>query len=260
MILEARDLTYRVNGSALVDGVTLAVAPGEILGIVGPNGAGKSTLISLLAGDLEPTGGEVVIAGAGVHSYHPLDLARRRAALPQQSLLRFPFPVVDVVAMGRYPYRSDPDNSKAHDYDVVLEMMRRTDTLDLAERRFPTLSGGEQARVSLARVLAQQTPLLLLDEPTASLDVRHQERLMTTLHDLAEEGIAVVAVLHDLNLAARFTDRLGLLSHGRLVALGETAAVLRGDLLSDVYRQPMTVVEHPHRNCPLVLVLDAPAD
>jgi iron complex transport system ATP-binding protein len=260
MILAAKDVTFQVNGSPLVDGLTLEVEPGEILGIVGPNGAGKSTLVNLLSGDLGPTAGEVRLHGKLLSEYPPLELARARAVLPQRNLLRFPFQAVDVVTMGRYPYRSDPGNSRSRDFDVALEMMRRTDTLDLARRTFPTLSGGEQARVSLARVLAQQTPLLLLDEPTASLDVRHQEQVMGTLDDLAAEGVAVLAVLHDLNLAARFADRLGLLAGGRLVAHGKTRDVLDSELLSEVYRQPITVIPHPYRDCPLVLVLEETAD
>lgn len=245
-------LGYRVDGAVLVEGVDLQVVPGEVLGIVGPNGAGKSTLIRLLSGELQPTAGEVLLDDRPVAEYRPLDLARRRAVLPQQTVLQFAFRVLDVVLMGRYPH---PEATPVEDRAAAEAAMERSDTGHLRDRLYPTLSGGEQTRVSFARVLAQETGILLLDEPSASLDIGHQELVMEVLRSLAAEGVAVAAVLHDLNLAARHADRIAVMSNGGIVALGPTADILQADMLSEVYRHPVSVVPHPSLDCPLVLPL-----
>jgi len=252
--LVARGVSFRVGEAVLVDRVDLEIRSGEILGLVGPNGAGKSTLIGMLAGETRPSAGEIELDGVPIGDYRPLDLAVRRAVLPQGTVLQFAFRVLDVVMMGRYPHR---DATPADDQVSVEAAMEQTDVGHLRERMFPTLSGGEQARASFARVLAQETPIVLLDEPSASLDVRHQELVMSVLQTLAGEGAAVAAVLHDLNLAARHADRVGVMSEGRLVEIGSTAEVLRSDLLTDVYKHPVSVVPHPEIDCPLVLPLRA---
>ncbi|MBU1865426.1 MAG: heme ABC transporter ATP-binding protein [Actinobacteria bacterium] len=251
-LLEARRVGYRIGDAVLVDGVDLEVRSGEILGIVGPNGAGKSTLVRMLAGETAPSEGQVLLDGEPIGGYRPHDLAVRRALLPQSTVLQFAFRVLDVVMMGRYPHR---EATPADDAISVETAMERGDVGHLRERLYPTLSGGEQARVSFARVLAQETPILLLDEPSASLDVRHQELVMAVLRTLTGSGAAVAAVLHDLNLAARHADRVAVMSGGRIVEVGLTAEVLRSDLLSEVYRHPVAVVPHPHLDCPLVLPL-----
>ena len=248
--VEARRVGYRVDGSSLVDGVDLTVRRGEVLGVVGPNGAGKSTLLRLMAGELAPSAGSVLIEGRDASSYRPRDLALLRAVMPQQTVLQFAFRAVEVVLMGRNPHR---ESSASRDVEVARRVMDLTDTAHLAERSYPTLSGGEQARVSFGRVLAQETPIVMLDEPTGSLDLRHQEVVMGILADLAARGAAVLAVLHDLNLAARYATRVGLMDGGRMVAVGATREVLREDLLSRVYRHRVAVVPHPHEDCVLVL-------
>ncbi|HSR14226.1 MAG TPA: heme ABC transporter ATP-binding protein [Gemmatimonadales bacterium] len=251
-VLEARRLAYAVDEAVLVDGVDLRAEPGELLGIVGPNGAGKSTLIRLLSGELPPTGGEVLIGGRSLRHYRPRDLALLRSVLPQQTVLQFAFRVREVVGMGRYPHRH---SSAAEDLASVAEAMDRVEVTHLADRLYPTLSGGEQTRTSIARVLAQDGPALLLDEPTASLDIRHQELVMGVLSDLRSAGVGVIAVLHDLNLAARYADRVGLMDQGRMVALGLPEEVLRADLLTEVYAYPVAVEQHPLLDCPLILPL-----
>jgi len=253
-VLQAVGVGFKVDDAVLLDGVDIEVHAGEVLGIVGPNGAGKSTLLRILAGEAAPTAGEVNLDGRPVGSYRPMDLAKRRAVLPQHTVLQFAFRVLDVVMMGRYPHR---EATPPEDEASVTSAMERADIGHLRERLFPTLSGGEQARVAFARVLTQETPIVLLDEPSASLDVRHQELVMTVLRSLADEGGAVVAVLHDLNLAARHADRIGVMMGGRMVEVGPTADVLRPDLLSEVYGHPVDVMEHPHFDCPLVLPLRA---
>jgi len=248
--LAAEGASLRVEGVILVDGVSLEVLAGEILGVVGPNGAGKTSLLRMLAGEIEPTSGSVTLDGVPLAAWRPRDLARRRALLPQHTLLQFAFRALDVILMGRYPHR---DSSAEEDLETARRAMEGTDTSHLAARIYPTLSGGEQTRVSFARVLAQETPLVMLDEPTTSLDLRHQELVMGLLRSMADEGAAVVAVLHDLNLAARYADRVALMNRGRLAALAPTRQVLRADLLSEVYQYPVVVVPHPHLDCPLVL-------
>lgn len=249
-ILAAEGLVLRVEGATLVDGVTLALAAGEVLGVVGPNGAGKTSLLRLLAGEATPSAGRVTLGGMPLDSFRPLELAQRRALLPQHTLLQFAFRALDVVLMGRYPHRR---SSAEEDREAVRLAMERTDTTHLAARLYPTLSGGEQTRVSFARVLAQETPVILLDEPTVSLDLRHQELVMGLLRSLAQEGAAVTVVLHDLNVASRYADRVALMHRGRLAALAPTRDVLQAELLSEVYEHPVAVIPHPYLDCPLVL-------
>lgn len=249
-MLEAQAVSYSVGPALLLDRVGLEVRHGEVLALVGPNGAGKSTLLKVLAGDLEPSAGEVRIDGRPLGSFGARALALQRAVMPQQTVLQFAFSAEEVVQMGRNPHgRRDG----AHDLAVVRSAMERADCLSLAGRAYPTLSTGEQQRVTLARVLAQETPFLLLDEPTASLDIRHQELVMQIGREVAASGAGVLAVLHDLNLAAAHADRIAVLSRGRLAASGTPWEVLSEGLLSEVFEHPVTVVKHPLRDGPLVM-------
>lgn len=254
-MLEARAVSYRIGQALLLDRVSLTLERGEVLALVGPNGAGKSTLLRLMSGDIRPSDGQIFLDGASLDSYKAKMLALRRAVLPQQTVLQFAFSARDVVMMGRSPHLAFAAAERDEDHAVVDRSMEQTDTLGLAERVYPSLSGGEQQRVSLARILAQETPILLLDEPTASLDVHHQELVMEVARALAGSGAAVLAVLHDLNLAAAAADRVALLKQGRLAALGPPWQVLTESLLSDVFAHPMTVMRHPVRDCPLIVPL-----
>ena len=253
-LLEATQLEYRVGPAVLVDGVSLRVSPGELVAVIGPNGAGKTTLLRILSGDLEPAGGRVMLGGEGLDRLSHEERALRRAVLAQHPLPDIPFTARAVVTLGRHPHRRNPGNSAAHDARAVVDALERTDAVHLADRSFATLSGGERTRVTLARVFAQSTPLVLLDEPTAALDVGHQELVMTDLRRRASGGTGVLAVLHDLNTAATYGDRLVLMSEGRLVAEGPPRVVLRDTVLSEVYRHPLRVIDHPFRDAPLVLV------
>ena len=249
-VLECRDLGYRADRRWLVSEVTLAVEAGEVLAIAGPNGAGKSTLLGLLAGDLGPAAGQVRLCGRDVCAYRPPELARLRAVLPQSSVLQFAFTVRQIVELGRAPWAKKPT---ADDERAVDDAMAVTEVSPFAARSYLSLSAGEAARVCLARVLAQDTSVVLLDEPTASLDLRHQELAMAVARRLAGEGRTVVAVLHDLNLAAAHADRVAVMGAGHLAAIGPPAQVFTDELLSTVYGHPVAVVAHPLRNCPLVL-------
>jgi iron complex transport system ATP-binding protein len=241
--LTADRVSLEIDGRWLVRDVSLSLAAGQLVALVGPNGAGKSTLLSLLAGDLPPTSGSVRIGELSVRRARPLALARRRAVLPQQTRLAFPFTVAEVVAMGRSPWAG----TQAEDDDeaTVAGALLLTELVDFADRRFPTLSGGEQARGSFARVYAQSTDVLLLDEPTAALDLRHQEQLMRTARECAQRGCAVLAVLHDIGLAAAYADEIAVMCDGGVVAQGPPGEVLTQSLLESVYQLPLDVLRHP---------------
>ncbi|MFG1888808.1 heme ABC transporter ATP-binding protein [Micromonospora sp. NPDC049051] len=238
-------------GRAVLDGVDLRIRSGEVHALVGPNGAGKSTLLAAVSGDLPPVAGTVEIDGVPPDGWSPVELALRRAVLPQRSTLNFPFTVDEVVRMGRAPWAGRSE--QGDDDEVVADVLGRCDVTRFADRPYPSLSGGEQARVALARVLAQRAAVLLLDEPTAALDLGHQELVMSIARDRARAGDAVVAVLHDLTLAGAYADTVTLLCDGRVRAAGPPAQVFTAPLLSEVYRHDVEVVPHPHTRLPLVV-------
>lgn len=233
--LVASQVSIVRNGATLLDHVDVKVSSGEFVAVLGPNGAGKSTLLGAVAGDFPLSDGKVTIDDRPLDTYAPRDLARKRAVLPQQIVISFPFTVREVVAMGRNPWLDD------HDDERIEAAMRRMEVESLRKRTYQTLSVGEQARVSMARVLAQDTPILLLDEPTAVLDIGQQERFLSVARSLVDEGRGVIAVLHDLNVALRFATRVVVLHEGRCVASGAPRDVLTPDLLSNVYHQKIRV-------------------
>ncbi len=239
----------RLGAREVLAGVDVTVRAGEVLALVGPNGAGKSTLLGALAADLPAARGVVRIFGRPATGWTAPELALRRAVLPQSATLSFPFPVEEVVRMGRAPHTASPDE----DDGVVAEAMAATEVTAFAARPFSALSGGERARVALARVLAQRAPLLLLDEPTAALDLKHQELVLRLCRDRARAGDAVVVVLHDLGLAAAYAHRVALLCAGRVAADGPSGEVFSEALLSRVYDQPVEVLPHPRTGAPLVI-------
>ncbi|ATL27290.1 heme ABC transporter ATP-binding protein [Streptomyces formicae] len=256
VLAAAEGLRVRLGGREVLGGVSLAARSGEVLALVGPNGAGKSTLLAALAADLPAAEGVVRICGRPAPEWPAAELALRRAVLPQSAALSFPFPVEDVVRMGRAPWAG---TRLADDDDgIVRESMAATEVGDFAVRPFSALSGGERARVALARVLAQRAPLLLLDEPTAALDLRHQELVLRICRERAAEGDAVVVVLHDLGLAAAYADRVAVLRAGCVAAEGAPAEVFEEELLSEVYRQPVEVFPHPRTGAPVVAPLRGP--
>lgn len=253
MSLVARDLRIRREGRQLLDGVDLHLEPGELHVVLGANGAGKSTLLHALAGDLRPAAGTVTLDGQPLHLMPVRALARRRAVLPQIDALDFAFTVREVVALGRYAAADDTDA-------IVAAALAATDTTALAERIYPTLSGGERSRVRLARALAQLWDVddgagryLLLDEPTAALDLAHQQACMRIVTRFAAGGAAVLAVLHDPNLAMRYADRVSLLREGRLLASGPPREVLDAARLSAVYDTPLRVVDVAGLPVPLII-------
>ncbi|HZQ35159.1 MAG TPA: heme ABC transporter ATP-binding protein [Dehalococcoidia bacterium] len=257
--LEARGVSYRAGEALLLDGVSIELRPGEVLALVGPNGAGKSTLLRVLAGDLAPTAGEVLLDGAALAAFSPRALALQRAVMPQQTVLQFSFTAFEVALMGRSPHLGTSRGESETDLAIVREALARADVLALAGRAYPSLSTGEQQRVTLARVLAQQSPILLLDEPTSALDIRHQELVMAIARERAAAGGAVLIVVHDLNLAAACAGRVAVLQRGRLVACGTPWQVLTAELLSRVFEHSIAVLSHPLDDRPLILPIPSTA-
>lgn len=244
--LQATGVGIARGGRQILRDVDITIEPGRLHVIVGPNGAGKSTLLAVLAGDLAAETGTVRVAGIPLAELAGKELARRRAVMLQEHRIAFPFRAIEVVAMGRAPWVGT--DSERSDELVVAEAMTVTDTTAYAQRQLPTLSGGEKARVAFARTLAQETPILLLDEPTAALDVRHQDDLLSFARTAARAGCAVAIVMHDLTLTGAYADDVTLLHDGRVSAQGSPTQVLRSDTLSRVYDHPITVLDlgEPH--------------
>ncbi|WP_415950698.1 heme ABC transporter ATP-binding protein [Streptomyces sp. KLOTTS4A1] len=251
VLASAHGLHLSLGAHHVLRGVDIEARAGEVLALVGPNGAGKSTLLAALATDLAPDRGTVRICAKEATAWHAGELALRRAVLPQSASLSFPFRVAEVVRMGRAPWHGTALAER--DDEVIAAALRTCEVTAFADRPFSALSGGERARVALARVLAQQAPLLLLDEPTAALDLRHQELVLRICRERAAAGDAVVVVLHDLGLAAAHADRVAVLHEGTLAAEGAPSEVLDGALLSRVYGQPVEVLPHPRTGTPIVL-------
>ncbi len=254
-VLSVHDCSFAYAGDGFrLQGVDLDVKAGRMLGLVGPNGSGKSTLLRLMAGILRPEAGQVRVAGRPIDAFRRVELAREVAFLPQSPAASFEFTAREVVALGRYPYQGPLGLASESDRSVICEALRSADAEALAERYFSTLSGGEKQRVLVASVLAQEPRILLLDEPSAALDIHHKSHVFDLLWSLSRVGIAVVVVTHDLNAAGEFCDSLALLKDGRLIEFGPPAQVMREDVLSSAYDVPVRVVEHPLTAAPMVLV------
>jgi iron complex transport system ATP-binding protein len=220
----------------VLNDVSLALSSGHLVALVGPNGAGKTTLLRAMAG-LVPSQGAIEVGGAALSSLILRERARRFAYLPQGHIMHWPLPARDIVALGRYPHgATDPARLTPKDAEAVLRAMQATDVVEFSERRVTELSGGERSRVALARVLAVEAPVILADEPTASLDPRHQFDVMKSLRASADKGVLVIVVTHDLGLAARFADTVLVLSDGRLVSQGAPAEALSEKIMGEVFR------------------------
>jgi iron complex transport system ATP-binding protein len=241
---ELRGVGMRYGACDVLSQVDLRLDPGRLTTVVGPNGAGKSTLVGIVAGLREGYTGECRFDGVEVAKWNRRAFARRVSFVPQATRVEFPFTAEEVALMGRAPHASGLLES-AHDRDAVYDAMHATDTLHLRTRDFRSLSGGEQQRVILAAALAQSPEALLLDEPTTYLDLRHQVSLYRILRELCGRGILVVAVTHDLNLAAAYADRVIVLSAGRIVGDGPPAEAFQSDRLRSVFDVPAELLRAP---------------
>lgn len=242
-MLTAREVTVWYPGAAraAVDGVSLAVAPRELVAIAGPNGSGKTTLMRALLGMVPLAGGSVDLDGRPIGVWRPVERARRVGFVSQREDYPFAWRAEEMVAFGRYAWLPALATLTPRDHDVVARAMSRADVAHLAGRRIDTLSGGEWQRVRIARTLAQESRLLLLDEPTAALDLGHEMEIFELVRELVDDGLAAIVVTHQLNLAARFADRLQLLDGGRVAAQGRAQDVLDPVLLERVFGWPVVV-------------------
>ena len=243
MILQAEGLDVRYTGAArsALAGVSARVAAGELVAVAGPNGSGKTTLVRAVTGLVPLAAGAVRVEGRALREWRRADLARVLGVVPQREDIVFPLRVEEAVMLGRYARLGPLGAPTAADQQAVASALARCDAVPLAQRSTDTLSGGEWQRVRLARALAQEPSVLLLDEPTASLDVRHEMEILELIRDLVDHGLAGMVITHQLNLAARFADRIVLLNEGRVVAEGTPTEVLRKDTLDAVFQWPVAV-------------------
>jgi iron complex transport system ATP-binding protein len=255
-MLRANKISWIVDGQSLVRDASLELRTGEITAILGPNGAGKSTLLRMLARDLSPTTGDIALNGKALQSWDAAALARQRAVLPQTESLRFGFRVREVVSLGRHPWAGRRSGAETR---IVDEAMRAVGVTALADRPYPGLSMGERARVQLARVLAQvwetsdQGPrFLLLDEPTASLDLAHQHEVLALLRRFAATGVGIGVVMHDLNLALEYTDRAALMQNGAVDSWAATSEVLNRDAIQRVFGVKVELLARPGERRPWI--------
>ncbi|PWN07674.1 heme ABC transporter ATP-binding protein [Rhodohalobacter mucosus] len=258
-MIDAKNITVKIDDKTLVNNVSMRLEPGKFSVILGKNGAGKSTFLKALTGDITPFEGMVLVNGKNLDSVSPVKLARKRAVMMQELHLSFSFTALEVVLMGRSPHSSGFES--AGDQKIAMECLKRAGVDHLADRAFPTLSGGEKQRVQFARMLAQlwdrvqqQLPCcLLLDEPLSSLDLAHQHNMMHLVKSLSRSGVAVMMILHDLNLAAQYADEVHVMKEGRTFALGSPHEVFKPEIIEMAFDCPVHIMQHPHHRCPLVI-------
>ena len=252
--LTADDVVAGYGGRMVLHGVSLVLTGGRFVGLVGPNGSGKSTLLRALAGTLPLRKGSVALDGVDLRRISRRDIARRLAVVPQSPALPDTFTALEIVLMGRSPHLGLLESEGDQDLAIAWDALDRTEASHLAHRPVAELSGGERQRVVLARGIAQRPAVMLLDEPTAHLDLHHQAEAMRVVRALCDEGLASLAVFHDLNLAAQFCDELHLIADGAIVASGEPSDVLTAANVRAVYGEGLAVAPHPRNSRPVVLV------
>lgn len=256
-MLQIGDLCVQYGERPVLKDVQLSLRNGEVLALIGPNGSGKSTLIRAISGVIPIAHGSIRVDGQELPFLSPMERARKIAVVPQAVSLPPAFTVWQTVLMGRTPFLNFLGQISQRDEEITHQALLRVQALHLAERRVGELSGGEAQRVLLARALAQSAPILLMDEPTAHLDLKYQVSILQMIRKLAHgDGLAILLVLHDLNLAAEYADRLALLADGRIAAVGSAREVLVADLISPVYGLPVRVVSHPLHGRPFVAALN----
>ena len=245
-MLDACNISKRIGNKQIISGCSLQVRPGRLTVVLGPNGAGKSSLLKVISGEDKKFDGKVSINGRPVRQLHIRDLSRARAILPQQTIINFPYTVEQIVEIGRFSHRASVlENQRA-----IEEAMRMTGIEEFKGRMYHTLSGGEKQRVQMARVISQissansEPRYLLLDEPTSSLDLAQQHKLLSLARDLCHQNIGVLAVLHDLNLALHYADDIFLMREGKMIASGPLHETISAELIEETYGHPVRLIRH----------------
>ncbi|WP_342330715.1 heme ABC transporter ATP-binding protein [Pedobacter sp. FW305-3-2-15-E-R2A2] len=254
-MIKVKALSYKAGGKKLLDNLSFDAGKGELLAILGANGAGKSTLMKLLCREIKPFSGQITINGKELDNYRLEDLAKTRAVLSQHNTISISFQVNELVLMGRYPHFQQKPT--ATDFKIVQQVMEETGITHLASRDYNTLSGGEQQRVQLARVIAQiydsPNACLFLDEPTNGLDLQYQQQIMVLARSLADRGYCVICILHDINFASRFADRIMMLKNGKKVAEGFPVEVINCENIQETFSIKVKLMECEGYACPLVV-------
>ncbi|MGH9937813.1 MAG: ABC transporter ATP-binding protein, partial [Blastocatellia bacterium] len=255
-MLQLRDIHFSYPNRRpreTIAGVTIEVRAGELVALLGPNGSGKTTLLSIAIGALKPDRGEVLFDNQSISGFSRRELAQRLAMVAERGDIRFPMSALEYVLTGRFAYTNALGFDSARDVEIAMQALGDTDAAQFANRRFNQLSSGERQRVTLARALAQQPRLLLLDEPTANADIAHQLSLLDLVRGLTRErGLGAMIVTHEINLATEFADRVALIKDGRLIACGATQEVITAELLSGLFETPLFVDRHPLSGAPSV--------
>lgn len=258
-MLNTRNLSYKIDNKYLVKNISLEFKPGEFTVIMGQNGAGKSTLLRLLAGSLKASDGDVIIFGKKIDNYSESELAKIRAVLSQHYEISFPVSIQDIVMMGRYPhYRSEPSVT---DYEIINETLSLMGLENLKDRNYDTLSGGEAQKVQMARVLSQiwqhknnDNKILFLDEPVSQLDIQYQYFMLQVARNFAKENVMIIAILHDLNLALNYADKIVFLKNGELVRVFNSVNDIDKNIVSEVFEIEMENINNPFSNKPHFVV------
>lgn len=254
--LRVEGVSLGYNGHDVLSSVSICVRPGQMVGLIGPNGCGKSTLIRGISGVLALRSGQVIVDGLNIDAMRRCDLAKRLAVVPQTPILPVNFTAYEVISMGRTPYLGRFKDESKEDIAAICRALHETGTADIAERRIGELSGGERQRVTIARALAQEPHVMLLDEPTAHLDINYQIQILDLVRRLChQKKLAVLTALHDLNLAAQYCDRIVLLRQGEVFKEGVPAEVITEDAIREVYGVSVCVSEHPVNQLPATLVV-----
>jgi iron complex transport system ATP-binding protein len=255
-ILQVQDVGIRYSAQWVLKDISFDVGKGEIIGIIGPNGSGKTTLLKLLDGILFPQEGDVRIQGTSIRRIKRQVLARLVAVVPQETYMIFPFRVAEVVLMGRSPHLGRLVFEGKRDYQIAINAMEKTDIISFADRKVHQLSGGERQRVWIARALAQEPQIILLDESTAFLDIRHQVGFFELIKSInKQEGLTVIVVTHDINLAAQYVDRIILLREGKIYEMGEPEKVITESNIAHIYETGVLVDKNPVSGRPRVTLL-----
>jgi iron complex transport system ATP-binding protein len=253
--LWTENITIKYDNRVISRNLSVQIPDGSFTVIVGPNGCGKSTLLRTLSNLLKPSEGQILLDGKAITSYKSKEVARKLGLLPQSSTAPDGITVANLIAHGRYPYQSLIRQWTDEDEAAVMSAMELTNTSDLSHRYVDELSGGQRQRVWVAMVLAQQTPMLLLDEPTTYLDIAHQIELLELFKDLNQQGNTLVAVLHDLNHAARYADNIIAMKDGQVIAQGDPREIITAKLVEEVFGLKCIIIDDPIANTPLVVPL-----